>query len=46
MTDAVEPVLRRMLIEDAALSDLDVQRAGLADAFLELTRDEPQKEAA
>ncbi len=46
VTDAVEPVLRRMLVEDAALSDLDVQRAGLADAFLELTREEDQKEAA
>ena len=46
VTDAVEPVLRRMLVEDAALSDLDVQRAGLADAFLELTREDDQKEAA
>jgi ABC-2 type transport system ATP-binding protein len=46
ITDAVEPVLRRMLAEDAALSDLEIQRAGLADAFLELTRDDAQKEAA
>ncbi len=46
LADAVEPVLRRMLAEDAALSDLDIQRAGLADAFLELTRDDAQKEAA
>ncbi len=46
ITDAVEPVLRRMLAEDAALSDLDIQRAGLADAFLELTRDNAEKEAA
>jgi ABC-2 type transport system ATP-binding protein len=46
LTDAVEPVLRRMLVEDAALSDLDIQRAGLADAFLELTRDDAQQEAA
>ena len=46
LTDAVEPVLRRMLAEDAALSDLDIQRAGLADAFLELTRDDAEKEAA
>jgi ABC-2 type transport system ATP-binding protein len=46
IADAVEPVLRRMLTEDAALSDLDIQRAGLADAFLELTRDDAQKEAA
>jgi ABC-2 type transport system ATP-binding protein len=46
VTDAVEPVLRRMLAEDAALSDLDIQRAGLADAFLELTRDDARQEAA
>ncbi len=46
ITDAVEPVLRRMLAEDSALSDLDIQRAGLADAFLELTRDDIQQEAA
>ncbi len=46
VTDAVEPVLRRMLAEDTALNDLDIQRAGLADAFLELTRDDAEKEAA
>ena len=46
MADTVEPVLRRMLAEDAGLSDLDVQRAGLADAFIELTRDDAGKEAA
>ena len=54
MTDAPEAVLRRLLVEDAALSDLDLARAGLADAFLELTRDDgdtvvptnPVKEAA
>lgn len=46
LTDAVEPVLRRMLAEDSALSDLDIQRAGLADAFLELTRDDAEQEAA
>ncbi len=46
VTDVVEPVLRRMLAEDAALSDLEIQRAGLADAFLELTRDDAEKEAA
>lgn len=46
LTDVAEPVLRRMLSEDAALSDLDIQRAGLADAFLELTRDDAKKETA
>jgi ABC-2 type transport system ATP-binding protein len=46
ITDAVEPVLRRMLAEDANLSDLEIQRAGLADAFLELTRNDTVQEAA
>src|SRR3546814_1106766 len=39
VTDAAEAVVRRLLGEDAALSELEVQRAGLAEAFLELTRD-------
>lgn len=38
-----EHVVRRLLDSDPALRDLEVQRAGLADAFLELTR---QQEAA
>lgn len=50
MTDDTETVVRRLLAEDAALSDLEIQRAGLADAFLELTRDTAEeaveKEAA
>jgi ABC-2 type transport system ATP-binding protein len=41
---AAEPVVRRLLEADPALHDLEVQRAGLADAFLALTR--PQQEAA
>ncbi|HEY0503948.1 MAG TPA: ABC transporter ATP-binding protein [Lysobacter sp.] len=45
VTDAAEAVVRRLLAEDAALTGLEVQRAGLADAFLELTR-EPEREAA
>ncbi|HVI58565.1 MAG TPA: ABC transporter ATP-binding protein [Luteimonas sp.] len=40
VTDAAEAVVRRLLAEDAALSELEVQRAGLAEAFLELTRDD------
>ena len=32
-----EPVVRRLLAEDPSLSELDVRRAGLADAFLALT---------
>jgi ABC-2 type transport system ATP-binding protein len=52
ITDAAEAVVRRLLAEDAALSELEVQRAGLAEAFLELTRDDAdvvathQREAA
>lgn len=38
LADDAETVVRRLLAEDAALSDLDVRRAGLADAFLEITR--------
>ena len=33
-----EPVVRRLLEADPQLHELEVQRAGLADAFLELTR--------
>ena len=45
VAESAESVVRRLLAEDAALSDLEVQRAGLADAFLALTRD-AQKDAA
>lgn len=34
-----EPVLRRLLAEDATVSALEVQRAGLGEAFTELTRE-------
>ena len=46
VAEFAEPIVRRLLAEDATLSDLEVQRAGLADAFLALTRDATQKEAA
>lgn len=53
LTDAAETVARRLLAEDPALGELEIQRAGLAEAFLELTRDPAdagtatdQKEAA
>lgn len=46
VAEAAESVVRRLLAEDAALSDLEVQRAGLADAFLALTRDAADQEAA
>ena len=45
VADAAEPVVRRLLEADAQLHDLEVQRAGLADAFLELTRNERQEAA-
>ena len=38
VADAAEPVVRRLLDADPTLHELEVQRAGLADAFLELTR--------
>ena len=38
VTDAAEAVVRQLLFEDAALSELEVQRAGLAEAFVEITR--------
>ena len=45
VADVAEPVVRRLLDADPHLHELEVQRAGLADAFLELTRN-PQQEAA
>lgn len=39
-TSSAENVLRRLLDADAALCELEVQRAGLAEAFTELTREE------
>lgn len=38
-TDAAEAVVRRLLDADPQLSELEVQRAGLAEAFTELTRE-------
>src|SRR5690554_899153 len=46
VADAAEDVVRRLLAADPALSGLDVSRAGLAEAFLEITRETPMKEAA
>lgn len=46
-TSAPENVLRRLLDADLSLSELEVQRAGLAEAFTELTREEEiEQEAA
>ncbi|RCS31138.1 ABC transporter ATP-binding protein [Rhodanobacter denitrificans] len=38
-TAQAEAVVRRLLDADSALGELEVQRAGLAEAFTELTRD-------
>jgi len=37
VADSAEPVVRRLLAEDPALQELEVERAGLADAFVALT---------
>jgi ABC-2 type transport system ATP-binding protein len=37
-TDA-DAVVRRLLVSDTTASDLEVQRAGLAEAFAELTQE-------
>jgi ABC-2 type transport system ATP-binding protein len=39
VTDAAESVVRQLLFEDSALSELEVQRAGLAEAFVEITKE-------
>jgi len=38
VTDAAEMVVRQLLFEDAQLSELEVRRAGLAEAFVEITK--------
>jgi len=45
-TDAPENVLRRLLDADPALTELEVLRAGLAEAFAELTRETTTAQAA
>ena len=39
VTDAAESVVRKLLDADAALSELEIRRAGLAEAFVEITRE-------
>ncbi|MEO8012110.1 MAG: ABC transporter ATP-binding protein, partial [Dokdonella sp.] len=39
IVDSAETVVRRLLAEDADLSELEVSRAGLAEAFVQLTRE-------
>lgn len=45
-TSDAEGVVRRLLAADATLSDLEVRRAGLSEAFAELTQDPAVLEAA
>jgi ABC-2 type transport system ATP-binding protein len=46
VADAAEPVVRRLLAADPELAELEVQRAGLAEAFVELTRNPVLPEVA
>lgn len=39
ITDATESVVRKLLDQDATLSELEIRRAGLAEAFVEITRE-------
>ena len=45
-TTQAEHVVRKLLALDAQLSELEVQRAGLAEAFTEITRDSEAADAA
>ena len=39
VADAAEAVVRRLLDQDAHLQELEIQRAGLAEAFVEITKE-------
>jgi ABC-2 type transport system ATP-binding protein len=39
VTDAAESVVRNLLAKDSNLSELEIRRAGLAEAFVEITRE-------
>jgi len=39
VTDSAESVVRQLLFEDSGLTELEVRRAGLAEAFVEITRE-------
>lgn len=42
VTDEAEAVVRRLLAEDPGLSGLEIQPAGLAEAFIQLTHEQDQ----
>jgi hypothetical protein len=42
----VEPVVRELLARDSSLAELEITRANLEDAFLELTMAEPARPAS
>ena len=39
VTNSAESVVRQLLREDTRLSELEVERAGLAEAFIEITQE-------
>ena len=39
VTEAAETVVRQLLFEDTSVSELEVRRAGLAEAFVEITKE-------
>ncbi|HEY2344303.1 MAG TPA: ABC transporter ATP-binding protein [Xanthomonadaceae bacterium] len=39
VTDAAEAVVRKLLEKDANLAELEIRRAGLAEAFIEITKE-------
>ena len=46
IAESAEAIVRRLLAEDPALEELEVERAGLADAFVALTRNANEDTAA
>ncbi|HZW17832.1 MAG TPA: ABC transporter ATP-binding protein [Luteimonas sp.] len=46
VADAAEEIVQRLLAGDPQLRELEVRRAGLADAFIELTREDAHQEQA
>jgi ABC-2 type transport system ATP-binding protein len=44
-TRTAEPLLQRLFREDPDLADIEVKRAGLAEAFTELTTDNKEAQS-